>query len=94
MAAAAPAPVIRVEDPARHHRPVGVEPLPGDFEPELVETAEQDQVRAIEARRGSVVHVEVFQMGGVRTSTSGDLGAYLVTDAPAHLYTLICEEIP
>jgi hypothetical protein len=82
------APLVGVDDPAGQHRPVRVEALPGDNEAELVETAEHGQVRAIEARRGSVVHVEVFQMGGVRTSIFGR-PRRLPSDRRAdHLYTL------
>ncbi len=41
---------------------------PGRFEAEVIETAEHGQVRGI---KGSVGHVEAFQMGGVRTSIIG-----------------------
>ena len=44
---------------------------PVDDQAELVEPAERGQVRAGEARRGSVKHVEVFRMGGVGTSILG-----------------------
>ena len=56
LAAAAVAPVVGVDDPAREHGTIGVEALPGHDEPELVEAAEHGQVRAAEAGiRGSVV---------------------------------------
>ncbi len=57
LAAAAVAPVVGVDDPAREHGTVRIEALPGHDEPELVEAAEHGQVRAAEAGiRGSVVH--------------------------------------
>jgi hypothetical protein len=72
LAAAAAAPPIGLHNPAGQDRPVGLEALPDNLEAELVESAERSQVRAGEARtRGSVRHVEVFQMGGVGTSIFG-----------------------
>lgn len=62
FAAAAAAPLIRLQDPTREDRAVGLKPLPGDFEAEFIETAERGQVRAGEAAlEGSVGHVEVFR---------------------------------
>jgi hypothetical protein len=64
FAAAPVAPSVRVCHSARQHRTVGLEALPGDFESELVQSAEQGQISAGEARgRDSVNHVEVFQDG-------------------------------
>jgi len=72
LTATASAPSIRFDDPARKDRSVRLEPLPGGFKAELVEPAERGQINAGEARIGSSVrHVEVFQMGGVRTSILG-----------------------
>jgi hypothetical protein len=72
FAAAPTAPLIGLDDSAREHGAIGLEPLPDRFKAELVETAEHGQVGAGEARtRGSVRHVEVFQMGSVRTSILG-----------------------
>ena len=68
FAAAAPAPLVRARRPGRRAPPVRFETLPDDLEAELVEAAERGQVRA---REGSVRHVEVFRMGGVRTSILG-----------------------
>lgn len=49
-----------------------LESLSNDFEAEPVEPGEGGQVGAAEAdRRGSVGHVEVFQMASVRTSIFG-----------------------
>jgi len=57
LAAAAPAPLIGLSDPAGEDRAVRLEPLPDDVQAELVEAAERGQVRGSE---GSVRHVEVF----------------------------------
>ena len=69
---------------------MGPEPLPGDLEPELVQTAEGGQVRASE---GSVRHVEVFQMGGVRTSIIGRPRPLPRARRANPPYTLDCEEL-
>jgi hypothetical protein len=67
-AAAALAPEARarlgVGDPTGQDRTVGLETLPDDDEPEVVQAAERGQVGADE---GSVGHVEVFRMSGVGT---------------------------
>ena len=67
-AATPAAPAVRFDDPARDHRPIGLEQLPDRYQAELIKSAELGQVRAVE---GSVGHVEVFQMGGVGTSMIG-----------------------
>ena len=56
---------VRVDHPARQDRPIRLEPLPGHHQPQLVQPAERRQIRAGE---GSVEHVEVSWMVGVRTS--------------------------
>lgn len=69
--ALAPAPaalLIRLQHPALQHRPIRFQFLPNCFQAELIEAAERGQVRGGE---GSVVHVEVFRMGCVRTSIIG-----------------------
>ena len=86
--AAAAAPGVRLDDPAGQHRPFTLESLPGDLKPEFLEAAERGQVRASE---GSVRHVEVLQMGSVRTSILRP------RPLPGHRradrrYTLNCEE--
>src|SRR5690606_4472643 len=68
FAAAAPAPPIGFYDPALQHRPVGLEALADDLQPELVKASERGQARADE---GSVRHVEVFPVGSVRTPIIG-----------------------
>jgi len=88
FAPAAPAPAIRLDDPAGKHRTIGLQPLTHDVEAEFVKAAESGQVRASE---GSVKHVEVFRVGGVRTSIIGRPRP-LPVDRRADSYTLICDE--
>lgn len=67
-AAAVSAPIIVVDRAAREDRTLGLKALAGDLQTEAVEAAETSQIRGPE---GSVGHVEVFQMGSVRTSIFG-----------------------
>jgi hypothetical protein len=90
LTSAAAAPVVRVDDPARQDRTIRLEALPDDLKAELVETAERGQVSAGE---GSVRHVEVFRMDGVRTSIIGRPRP-LPGQRRTACYTLNCEEIP
>ncbi len=90
LAPAAPTPGIRLYNPAGQDRPAGLEPLAEDFQAELVQAAERGQIRADE---GSVRHVEVFQMGSVRTSILGRPRP-LPRHRRAARYTLNCEEPP
>ena len=60
-------PVLR-GDPARQHSSIRLEALADYDEAELVNAGECGQVRVNE---GSVEHVEVFPMGGVRTPIIG-----------------------
>jgi hypothetical protein len=62
------APLVGVDDPAGEHSPSRFEALADDLQAELVKAGERGQVGANE---GSVGHVEVFQMGSVRTSIFG-----------------------
>lgn len=89
FAAAATAPLVELDDAASDHRAVGLEPLPNGFETELIQSAERGQVRASE---GSVVHVEVFRMGSVRTSILGRPRLRSRHRRAVSFYTLICEE--
>jgi hypothetical protein len=62
LAAAAPAPAVRlldrvVGDPAGQHRPIRLEVLADHHQTQLVEAAERRHIRG---REGSVRHVEVF----------------------------------
>ncbi|GAB2472138.1 hypothetical protein GCM10027030_03260 [Luteococcus sediminum] len=65
VAAAAVAPVIRLDRATRQDGALAGEVLTGDGQAEVIETAERGQVRGGE---GSVVHVEVFGDGCVGTS--------------------------
>ena len=89
LAAAAAAPLVGCHDAARQHRTIRLEPLPEHLKAELVQSAERGQVRASE---GSFRQVEVFRMGGVRTSIFGRPRPLPGHRRAAHLYTLICEE--
>ena len=89
FAAAATAPLVEFDDAASDHRAVGLEPLPNGFETELIQSAERGQVRASE---GSVVHVEVFRMGSVKTSILGRPRLLSRHRRAVSFYTLICEE--
>jgi len=71
------------------HRTIRLQALPGHHQPQLLETAERDQVRANE---GSVRHVEVFQMGSVRTPIIGRPRHLPRHRRAATRYTLNCEE--
>jgi hypothetical protein len=56
-------------DPARQHRSARLEALAGHVQAELIEPREGRQIRAREAcTSSSVRHVEVLQMGSVKTS--------------------------
>lgn len=68
LAAATLAPAIRLDDPAGQHRTVRLKPSPVNFQAELIQPGERGQARA---REGRVRHVEVFQMGCVRTPILG-----------------------
>ncbi len=72
LAAAAVAPLVGFDDQARQHRTVGLESLPDHGQAEAIKSSEGGQISAGEAgRRGSVRHVEVFQMSGVGTFIFG-----------------------
>jgi hypothetical protein len=89
FAAAAAAPVVGFDHPAGEHRSIGFDALPDGVQAELVESAERGQVRASE---GSVVHVEVFRMDGVRTSILGRPRRLSPDRRASRRYTLIWEE--
>jgi hypothetical protein len=98
--AAAPAasPLVRagrLDDSTGQHHPVGLESLPGHFQAQLVEPGERRQISTAEARtRGSVVHVEVFRMGGVRAPILGKPRPSFRQRRASPDHTLICEEPP
>jgi len=64
LAATPPTPAIVIDHAARQHRTTRFEALSGDLQTETLKTAERRQIRRSE---GSVMHVEVFPMGSVRT---------------------------
>jgi hypothetical protein len=88
---AAPTPSILVDNPTRQQCPVRLNALPGHLQSELIEAAERGQIRASE---GSVRHVEVFQLGSMRTPIIGRPRPLPRQRRADCLYTLICEEIP
>ena len=76
-----------VGDPAGQHRPIRLQSLAHGLQTEVIQPSERGQVRASE---GSVRHVEVFRMGGVRTSIIGrprPLSDERRADADARVYT-------
>jgi len=89
LAPTASAPLVGLDDPAGQHSTIGLEALAGDIEAELSEAAERGQVGA---REGSVRHVEVFQMGSVRTSIFGRPRRLPGDRRASPLYTVNCEE--
>ena len=80
VAAAAVAPVIRLDRATRQDGALAGEVLTGDGQAEVVETTERGQVRG---REGSVVHVEVFGDGCVGTSivAQGRAGTHSMPNA-------------
>ncbi|CPT92159.1 Uncharacterised protein [Mycobacteroides abscessus] len=91
LLAAPTTPAVLVGDPAGQHGPLGCYALPGHLRPQLIEAAERRQIRASE---GSVRHVEVFQLGRVRTPIIGRPRPLPRQRRADHLYTLNCEEPP
>jgi hypothetical protein len=55
-------------DPTSQHRTIRLNTLTSHPQPELIEATEHAEIRA---REGSVKHVEVFQLDGVRISIIG-----------------------
>jgi hypothetical protein len=88
LTAAPSARLVRLQNAALQHRAVIVDLLAGDRQAEPVQQAEGVQIRG---RERSVGHVEVFQMGGVRTPIIGRPRP-LPGTRRARLYTLICDE--
>ena len=89
FAAATSTPAVRLDDPARQDRTVRLKTLAHNLETKLIEVGERGQVRA---REGSVRHVEVFQMSGVRTFILGRPRRLSPDRRADDRYTLICEE--
>ena len=61
--------LLGLHDSAREHRVIGSDVLAGDSQPQPIEQTERVEIRIIESR---FIHVEVFQMGSVRTSIIGE----------------------
>ena len=92
LAPAASTPPILTNNAARQHCTVWPNALARHFQTQLIQARERAQVRTI---KGSIGHVEVFQMDGVAISIierPRPLPAH-DTPNPAHnTYTLKCEE--
>jgi hypothetical protein len=78
---AAVTPQVRVGHPALEHGPIRLKTLADDRQAEVVQAAEHGQVRASE---GSVEHVEVFRMAGMRNPILGDLDPHPASGAPTN----------
>ena len=92
LASAASAPPVLTSDPARQYCMVWPNALACHFQAQVIQACERGQVRAI---KGSIGHVEVFQMDGVGISIIGRPRPLPGHDTPnpAHnTYTLKCEE--
>jgi hypothetical protein len=77
-ATASMAPVIRFHNATFQHRVVTMQLLTAGPQTQVIQPAECGQVSRAE---GSVTHVEVFQVGRVRTSIIENLDPYPATDA-------------
>jgi hypothetical protein len=60
--------LLRLEDPARQHHVMDADELAGHGQAQPLDQAERMKTRTVEWR---LSHVEVFQMGSVRTSIIG-----------------------
>ena len=87
--AASSAPLISVHDPALQHRPVRFQELSHDPQAQPVQPGERGHIGVSESRVG---HVEVFQMGSVRTSIFGGPRPLSGQRRARTSYTLNCEE--
>jgi len=88
-APATPAILVTVHDAAFQHGSIRLKTLPDGFKAKVIQAAEGGQVRASE---GSVGHVEVFRMGGLRTSIIGRPRPSPGQRRANPSYTLDCEE--
>ena len=92
LASAASTPPVLTSNTARQYCMVGLNALARHLQPQAIKARERGQVRAI---KGSIGHVEVFQMDGVAISIIGRPRPLPGHDTPnpAHnTYTLKCEE--
>ena len=92
LASAASTTPVLTSNTARQYCMVGLNALARHLQPQAIKARERGQVRAI---KGSIGHVEVFQMDGVGTPIIGRPRPLPSHDTPnpAHnTYTLKCEE--
>ena len=92
LASAASTPPVLTSNTARQHCMVCLNALTRHLQPQVIQARERAQVRAI---KGSIGHVEVFQMDGVGISIIGRPRPLPGHDTPnpAHnTYTLKCEQ--
>jgi hypothetical protein len=82
-------PLVRVENTTRQDRTSRLQPLPDDYQTQLVQAGERGEVRASE---GSVRHVEVFRLGSLRTPIIGRPRPLPGRRRADRRYTLDCEE--
>ena len=92
LASAASTPPVLTSNPASQHCMVWPHALARHFQAQVIQARERAQVRAI---KGSIGHVEVFQMDGVGTPIIGrprPLHNHDMPNAAHNTYTLKCEE--
>ena len=92
LASAASTPLVLTSNPASQYCMVGLNVLAGHFQAQVIQARERGQVRVI---KGSIGHVEVFQMDGVGTPIirrPRPLPGHDTPNAAHNTYTLKCEE--
>ena len=92
LASAASTPLVLTSNTASQHCMVWPNALARHFQAQVIQACERAQVRAI---KGSIGHVEVFQMDGVGISIVGrprPLPGHDTPNAAHNTYTLKCEE--
>ena len=92
LVSAASTPPVLTSNTARQHCMVGLNVLACHFQAQVIQACERGQVGAI---KGSIGHVEVFQVDGVGTSIIGrprPLPGHDTPNPANNTYTLKCEE--
>ena len=92
LAPATSTPPILTSNTARQHCTVWLNALTRHLQPQAIQARERAQIRAI---KGSIGHVEVFQMDGVGTPIIGrprPLPGHDTPNPANNTYTLTCEE--